>query len=353
MKLCPYCSKTLTDHALACKHCGEWLEDISDYLKEKGSIYADTDSMVIPPENISDSKITYSQKKNSVCVFCDFPINLNETETKEKSFICPECGKKNIITGRNIDDILRNIPVGWGWILLAACFTIAIQKYLTILDDILQMIVTFLVSIVFMLYTYFLSRRIILKERYVKKKFLGNIYNASLMSGIISTVGVVILIFCIHMVYPYTGLLSDKQETNSKIKYFSSKLFSISEKQKEITEIISKPVSGKSEAAKNLNLLDGYIKLNNEEKLYTDSIYKILGESDYYTGINDNNRKIREASLLMNKIITYKNMSAQNLKHYYLTGNENAYNAVEELNSEIAKLNKEYSSKYQDLILEE
>jgi len=353
MKLCPYCSKTLTEKALACKYCGEWLEDITDYLKNKGSIYADTDSMVIPIENSSESKHFPPQKKKLSCFFCEFPVNLSESELKEKTFICPECGKKNIVTNGHIDEILRNVPIGWGWILLTAYYAFAIQKYLTALDDILQVTVTFSVSVILLLLTYFLLRRFILRERYVKKKFFGNIYNASLLSGTVSLVVVVLFIFFLHIVYPYTGLQSDKKETNMKVKYYKSRLFSISDKQKEITDIISKPVSGKKEAQVNLNLLDGYIKLNNEEKSYADSIYQTLGESDYYTSIDENKRKIKEANLLNSKIIAYKNMSAQNLKNYYISGNENSYKAVQELNSEIGKLNKEYSSRYLDLFLEE
>ena len=225
MKLCPYCSKTLTDQALACKYCGEWLEDISDYLKNKGSIYADTDSMVIPPEKNSESKYYPRQKKKLSCVFCEFPVNLSEIELKEKTFICPECGKKNILTNGNTDEILRNVPVGWGWILLTAYFAIAMQKYLNTLDDILQMAVTFSVSVILLLFLYFQLRKFILKERYIKKNFLGNIYNASLMSGTLSLVVIVLFIFVLHIVYPYTGLQSDKKETNMKLKYYKSRLF--------------------------------------------------------------------------------------------------------------------------------
>ena len=93
--------------------------------------------------------------------------------------------------------------------------------------------------------------------------------------------------------------------------------------------------------------------MNNEEKSYADSIYQALGESDYYTSIDENKRKIKEANMLICKIIAYKNMSAQNLKNYYISGNENAYKAVQYLNSEISKLNEEYSVKYLDLFLEE
>jgi hypothetical protein len=309
--------------------------------------------MVIPHEKNSDSDYFSRQKKKSLCVFCEFPVSLSESELKEKTFICTGCGKKNIVTNGQIDEILRNVPVGWGWILLTAYFVFAIQKYLNTLDDLLQMAVTFSVSVILLLIIYFFLRRYILKERYVKKNFFGNIYNASIMSGTISSVGVVLFIFFLHIVYPYTGLQSDKKETNQKVKYFKSRLFSISDKQKEITNIISKPVAGKKEAQVNLDLIDGYIKLNNEEKSYADSIYQALGESDYYSSIDENKRKIKEANLLISKIIAYKNMSAQNLKNYYLSGNENAYKAVEELNSEIAKLNKEYSAKYLDLFLEE
>ena len=78
-----------------------------------------------------------------------------------------------------------------------------------------------------------------------------------------------------------------------------------------------------------------------------------MGESDYYTGINDNKKKIKEANLLLNKIIAFKNLSAQNLKNYYINGDINALKSVHEINAEIANLNKEYSKNYKDLFLVE
>ena len=353
MKLCPYCSKTLTDQALACKYCGEWLEDISDYLIKKGSVYAGTDSMILPHNVPSAAEPTSNQEKNTSCVFCGFTSELNDTEYKEKNFTCKECGKVNMVTGRHIDDVMMNIKSGWGWIILTVYFSVAIQKYLFSLDDTRQIVITFSTSLASLLAVYFLTRNLILKERYLRKKSFGNLFNASLVSGAVSTVGAVMFVFLLHMVYPFSGLQSDRKETNMKVYYYKSKIKDISGKQKEITDAISKPVREKKEAAANVNLLETYIKLNNEEKLYADSIYTALGESDYYSGINENVRKLKEANLLTSKIITYKNMSAQNLKNYYLSGNENAFKTVQELNSEISKLSKEYNMKYNDLFLED
>jgi hypothetical protein len=353
MKLCPYCGKALTEKALACKHCGEWLEDISDYLEKKGSVYAHTDSVSLQiDENTGTSKRSSQLGKNQ-CVFCKSPANLNETEIKEKVFVCIECGKKNIVTNGQIDEVLRNVPVGWGWIVLTGCITIAIQKYLYMLDDILQIIVTSTLSVFILLLIYFLIRRFILKERYEKKKFFGKIYDASLISGTISMVGVALFIFVLHFAYPLTGLQSDRKETDLKIKYYKSIVSEISSKQKEINDVISKPISSKEEAAENTKLLDEYINLNNEEKKYVDSIYQTLGESNYYSGEKESKKKINEANILINKIIAHKIMSAQNLKSYYLSGNEKSLVAIRELNLEILALSKEYSKNYQDLFIEE
>lgn len=353
MKLCPYCGKNLTEQALACKHCGEWLEDISDYLKKKGSVYADQDSITIIPGNSNHSKSNHAQSKNVKCVFCEFPVILNESDLKEKSFICPECMKKNILTKSHINDVLRNIPAGWGWLLLSAYFAVAIYKYLATLEDFLQMFITFVASISLMLFIYFSLRTYVLKKRYIKKKSFGNIYNASILSGSVSILSVVLFIFILHYIYPYSGFQSDKNPTDRQIAYYQSKIKNLTDKQKEIIEIISKPETDKKKISDNFSLLDSYIKLNNEEKSYNDSIYIALGESNYYSGINENKRKIKEANLLINKITAYKNMSAQNLKHYYSSGNMNAYNVVQELNSEISKLSQEYSVKFQDLFFEE
>lgn len=346
MKLCPYCGKTLVKDALACKHCGEWLVDISDYLKKRGSIYADTDSMVI------HSHESHQPKERKVsCVFCEFPKILDEKEKNEKKYICPECGKKNLVNGNDISDVMENVPVGWGWLLLVAYFSFSIQKYIGTLDDELQMGITFGLSLAVLLLVYFSVRWYVLKERFEKKKNLGKIYSASIFSGVISTIAVVIFAFALYFIYPYTGLQTDKKITNTKLSYYRAKINELSDKQKSINEVISKPVSNKNEIAKNANLLDEYITLNNEEKKYTDSIYGALEESKYYTDKINNKKKIKDANLLINKIIVYKIMSAKNLKHYYHTGDNNALKAVNELNSEISKLNSEYNSKFQDLIM--
>lgn len=353
MKLCPYCGKELTEHALACKHCGEWLEDISEYLEKKGSIYAHADSIILPPNELPIEKNKSSKSRKPQCVFCNYTPNLNENEINGKEFICSECGKKNKITNGEIDEVLKNVPVGWGWILLTLYFVLAVQKYLFTLDDALQMIITFSSSVFFLLLIYFVIRRILLKERFEKKNCFGTIYNASLISGTISTIGVVLFIFVMHFAYPLTGLKSDKKETNIKLMYYKSKISTISDRQKEINNIISKPFYDKNDAVKNTVLLDDYINLNGEEKKYIDSIYQILGESDYYTSIRDNKKKIKEANILISKIIAYKIMSARNLKSYYLTGDNNALTSVRELNTEISDLSKEYSKNYMEIFLEE
>jgi hypothetical protein len=353
MKICPYCGKELVEHALACKYCGEWLEDISNYLEKKGSVYAHTDSVVPLLNNFSKDTDKSKVEKKVLCVFCKNPAELDEREKEKKIFICKNCRKKNFITNGNIDDVLKNVPVGWGWILLTGYFAIAIQKYLNSLDDGLQMVITFSLSIIFLLLTYFLIRRFVLKERYEKKNFFGNIYYASLMSGTVSSVGVVLFIFLLQIVYPFTGLQSDKKETQLKVRYYNSKINSISEKQKEITMEVSKPIYNKKDALDKIKLLDDYISLNNEEKKYSDSIYKSLEESNFFSGAKENKKKIKEANLLISKIIAYKIMSAQNLKSYYLSGDKKAFESVEEINSEIANLNKTYSSKYKNMLIEE
>jgi hypothetical protein len=348
MKLCPYCGKVLVKDALACKHCGEWLVDISDYLKKRGSIYADTDSMVIHSHESHHPK-----EKKVTCVFCEFQKTLDEKEKKEKKFTCSECGKKNLVNGNDISDVMENVPIGWGWVLLVIYFSFSIKKYLNTLDDELQMGITFGLSLVVLLLVYFSVRWYVLKERFEKKKNLGKIYNASIFSGVVSTIAVILFAFALYFIYPFTGLQTDKKITNSKVYYFRTKIDELSDKQKNISEIISKPVVSKNELAKNANLLDEYIKLNNEEKKYSDSIYRTLEDSEYYSGKINNKKKIKDANLLVNKIIVFKIMSAKNLKHYYQTGDNNALKAVEELNSEISKLNNEYSSKFQDLFLED
>jgi hypothetical protein len=353
MKLCPYCGKAVLEKALACKHCGEWLEDISDYLEKKGSVYAHSDSMSAPIINTGGNSNQIKKEKKLTCVFCEFPRTLDEDEIRAKEFVCGECKKKNFVTSDRIDDVIRNITAGWGWLLLTAYFVLAIQKYLFTLDDILQMAITFTLSLSLLLYLYFELRKYILKEKFRKKRFFGMIYGASLISGAVSTAGVVLFVFTLHLVYPYTGLQSDKRETNMKILYYKSQINKISEKQKEINDVISKPHTQEHEIKNKISLLDNYISLNNEEKKYIDSIYSTLGESDYYTGINENKKKIVEANLLINKIIAYKTMSAHNLKNYYMSGNENAFKAVQDLNKEIAALNKEYSAKYSDLMVED
>ncbi|MCX6164082.1 MAG: hypothetical protein NTU73_04355, partial [Ignavibacteriae bacterium] len=244
-------------------------------------------------------------------------------------------------------------PVGWGWIILTGYFAFAVQNYLNILDDTLQIILTSLLSVSILLFIYFLIRRFILKERYEKKNFFGKIYNASLVSGTVSTVGVVLFIFVLHFVYPFSGLQSDKKETNMKVIFYKSKINEISGKQKEINNIISKPLYDKEDAFKNTNLLDDFINLNSEEKKYVDSIYQALGESDYYTSVGENKKKIKEANILISKIIAYKTMSARNLKSYYITGDKKSLTAVRELNTEIADLSKEYSKNNMDIFLEE
>lgn len=352
MKLCPYCGKELTEQALACKYCGEWLEDISDYLEKKGSIYAHTDSVVLPPYELVKENNKFTKSKNPECVFCKSPAILNEKEIKEKEFICSDCGKKNIVTNGQIDEVLKNVPVGWGWVILTVYFALAVQKYLYTLDDALQMVITFSLSVFTLLFIYFVIRRVILKERYEKRNSFGKIYNASIMSGTLSTVGAMLFIFVLHFVYPLTGLQSDKKETNMKVMYFKSKINELSEKQKEINHIISEPIFSKEAAAKNSNLLDHYIYLNTEEKKYVDSIYNVLGQSDY-SDTGENKKKIKEANVLISKIIAYKIMSARNLKSYYLTGDKKSLTAIRELNSEISNLSKEYSKNYMDIFIEE
>jgi hypothetical protein len=354
MKLCPYCGKAIVKQALACKYCGEWLEDISGYLEKKGSVYAHTDSIIVPPPGklSKDTNKLKSEKKVS-CVFCENSVILDEKETEEKVFVCKECGKKNIVTNGNFKNAYGSVPIGWGWILLIGYFSIAIQKYLGTLDDTLQVVITFSLSIFILLLIYFFIRRVILESRYKKKKFFGKIYDASFISGAVSTVGVVLFVFLLHIIYPYTGLQSDKKETDSKIMYYNFQISKISEKQSEIDDIISKPIYREEEALKNVNFLDDYISLNNKEKNYVDSMYKALEESDYYSGKKENKKRVKEANILINKIIVYKIMSARNLKNYYLSGDKNAFKTVEEINIEIAKLNKEYSQKFKELMSEE
>ena len=352
MKICPYCGKELVEKALACKYCGEWLSDISEYLEKKGSVYAHADSISIPSNKNVPQKNTGEVKRNSACVFCEATNVLTDDELKEKSYKCKSCGKKNTIYGGRIDDILKNIPVGWGWVLLTVYFAFSIQKYLNTLDDDLQTSITFGLSLIVLLVIYFVMRRFILKERFEKKHFFGNISGVSVISGTVSTICAVIFIFGFHFVYPYTGLQSDKKETNFKVLHYKTKINELSEKQKQIRELLDNPVYDKKESAKKSNMLDEYINLNNDEKKYADSIYSTLSDSEFYTKKNEGKKKIKEANLLVDKIIVYKIMSARNLKHFYLTGDHNALKAVEEINTEISKLNKEYASKYQDIIIE-
>jgi|WetSurMetagenome_2_1015567.scaffolds.fasta_scaffold19460_4 hypothetical protein len=351
MKICPYCGKEILEHALACKYCGEWLEDISNYLEAKGSVYAHADSVAPPPNKFPKNSDKSKVEKKPVCVFCENPASLNEKEKEEKVFICSNCGKKNFVTNGQVENVLKNIPIGWGWILLTGYFAIAVQKYLYTLDDALQMGVTFTLSVFILLSIYFFIRRYILKERYEKKKFFGHIYNASLMSGTVSSISVVLFIFILHFIYPYTGLQSDKKEIQSKIVQYDSKISELSEKQKKINDIISGPIFNKKDEANNIKLLDDYIKLNKEEKKYVDSIYSSFEESSFFSGTKENKRKIKEANLLISKIIAYKIMSAQNLKNYYLYGDKKAYETVGEINREIENLNKEYTLKFKDLLL--
>lgn len=345
MKLCPYCGKTIVQQALACKHCGEWLEDISDYLVKRGSIYAHTDSMDVS----YSTKPNHHAEKKATCVFCESIKILNETEIKEKKFVCSDCGKKNLITGRYVEDILKNIPVGWGWLILTAYFIFSIQKYLDTLDDEIQMGITFGISLSVLLAIYFSTRWYLLKLRFIKKRNLNKIYNSSIISGFLSLIGSVIFIFGFHFAYPMTGLQSDKRFSDEKINYYIGKIAELSEKQKSMNEVISEPHLNKKEALKNSGLLDEYIILNNDEKKYTDSIFKTIEESEYYSDIITDKKKIKDANLVGNKIIVYRIMSARNLKHYFLTGDNNALNAVEELNSEIKKLSRDYVVKFEDL----
>lgn len=350
MKLCPYCGKIIVPKALACKHCGEWLEDISGYLREKGSVYAHTDSISLSQSGFPSNGIGKNKHKSAQCVFCEHHVVLSEKETNDKKFICANCKKKNIFTNGNSDEVLRNIPVGWGWVLLTVYFAFAVNKYLETIDDVTQIMVTFSLSICVLLVVYFFFRRFILKKKYERKKSFGKIYTSSVASGFISTIVSVLFIFVFHLVYPYTGLQSDRIETSMKVKYFESKISKLSERQEEINGIISEPISGKSDGLRNSNLIDEYINLNNEEKKYLDSIYSVLEKSDYYSGDKENIRKLKEANLLINKIIAYKIMSARNLKYYYSYGNKNSLKAVKEINTEISKLSDEYSKKYKDII---
>lgn len=348
MKLCPYCGKSIVKDALACKHCGQWLEDISGYLEQKGSIYAHTDSIELPQGNPSPDK--YSKNKKITCVFCGEPANPGENEIKEKSFVCLKCGKKNILTNGHSEDVLKNVPLGWGWILLAGYFIFAIQSYLNILDDNLQVILTFSLSVAFVLIIYFIVRRFILMERYEKKKFFGNIYDASIISGTVSTAGVILFIFVFHFAYPLTGLQSDRKETDSKISYYQSKIDELTQKQNEIYNIISEPPANKKDKQNYVSRIDELIHLKNDEKKYSDSIYILLVQSNFYSGDKINQKKIKEASLLMNKINSFKIMSAQNLKNYYLYGEKNSLKTIDELDKEIEDLNKLYVKNYQNLM---
>jgi len=348
MKICPYCSKTIVKDALACKHCGEWLVDISDYLEKRGSVYAHTDHISVQSANPSSNQ---PKEKKRDCIYCKSTKVLTENEKEEKQFICPDCGKKNQITSGDISDIVSSVPIGWGWAILIAYFTISIQKFLSTLDDELQTGITYGLSLIILLGIYFSSRWYLLKLRFEKKKSFGKVYDISAISGVLSTLGVVIFAFGFYFAYPYTGLQTDKKETNNRVLYLRSKINELTEKQKVISEIVSQPPANKKEAGKNASLLDEYINLHNDEKKYADSIYKTLEESSYYTEKIEDKKKIKDASLLVNKIIVYKIMSARNLKHFYLTGDNNALKAVQELNSEISKLNKEYTVKFNDLFI--
>lgn len=358
MKLCPYCGKEIVSNALACKHCGQWLEDISDYLEEKGSIYAHSDSIeliqkneedIVPAQILRKSE-TISKPFEIECVFCRYPAIINKEEIENKKFFCKNCGKKNLISDGSIKDVLKNIPIGWGWLILTAYFTFSIQKYLNTLDDLLQSTITFALSVIVLLLIYFSFRRYLLKNKYEKHKSFGSYYNVSLVAGSVSILGVVTFIFIFHLAYSFSGLQSDKNETNLKVNYFRTKINHISEKQKEINSFVENP---ENNSANKIQLLDEYIELNKQEKLYVDSLFKAFGESEYYTNIGDNKIKIKKANILMNKIITYKILSARNLKYYLSTGNKNYLKSVSELNSEIAKFSDEYSKNYQNLKLEE
>jgi hypothetical protein len=348
MELCPYCGKTIVKDAFACKHCGEWLKDISGYLEKKGSIYAHSDHIDVP--DLNTNKKIASEKKEVHCIFCGIPANPNEKEIQEKAFLCHNCGKKNILVNGKSDDILKNIPLGWGWLILSAYFIFAIQSYLNMLEDNVQAILTFTASFILLLSVYFLSRNFILGERYEKKKYFGNIYDASIISGTVSTAGVILFVFAFHFVYPFTGLQSDKFETNKRISFYKSKIDELILQQNELYNIISNSSDSKKAMMDNVNHLDNYIKLKNEEKKYTDSIYAALCESSFYSDNKDNKKKIKEAGLLMNKIITFKIMAAQNLKNYYIYGERNSRKTVDELDREIENLSKHYSRNYQDIM---
>lgn len=351
MDLCPYCGKPIIKNAYACKHCGEWLKDISDYLSEKGSVYAHTNSMEITDTDTSKFKPT--KKKEINCIFCGYTASPEENEVKEKVFICKHCGKKNVFTNGNSDFFSNNVSIGWGWVVLTGYFAFAIQSYLNMLDDTLQELVTFVLSLGFLLTVYFIIRSFILKERYEKKKYIGNIFDASIISGSVSTAGVVLFVFIFHFVYPFTGLQSDKKETDNRIEFYKSKIDDLVQKQNDIYSIISKQPESKKAAKENVTQIEEYIRLKNDEKKYSDSIYMVLGESSYYNENGENKRKIKEAGLLMNKIITYKIMSAQNLKNYYIYGEKNSIKTVNELNKEIESLSESYSKNFKDILAAE